>query len=57
MIDTVDRDDLVALIKERLRVKALMIDIMNFKGDDIELYDEMVNIINSRGTYIYALRS
>ncbi|KAF3649828.1 hypothetical protein FXO38_17459 [Capsicum annuum] len=42
IIDIVDKESLTALIEDRLGVDTLEIVTMNFKGDDINEYDEMV---------------
>lgn len=49
IINSLDKDTLVILIKERLRVKALTTVIMNFEGDDINRYDEAVSALASMG--------
>lgn len=56
VIDIVNKDDLVAPIEVRLRVEAFTVVIMNFEGDDIGDYDEIVNTIKVRGLYTYALK-
>lgn len=50
VIDTVDEDELVALTKKRLGVKALAVEIMNFEADNIESYIEMVSALTGRGS-------
>lgn len=43
MIDTVNMDDAVAFIEERLGVEDFAIVILKFETDDIEDYDDMVS--------------
>lgn len=57
VIDTIDKDKLVVPTEERLGVVAIVIVIMNFHSDGIDEYDEMVNTLFGRGSYIYALRN
>lgn len=56
IIDTVDEDDLVTPIKERLRVVAFVIVILNFEGYYIKGYDNIVNTLKYRGSYSYELK-
>lgn len=57
VIDTVNKNEFVPSIEERLRVEALITIIMNFKGDDIEGYYDMVSKIDGRGLYSYTPNS
>lgn len=56
VIDTVEKDALVAPIEERLRFEVLTIVIMNFKGDDINGYEEMVSMLDGRGSHNFAAK-
>lgn len=47
MIDTIDEDALIVPIKERLGVEAVAVIIINFEGDDIDGYDEIVSALVS----------
>lgn len=42
VIDMIDDNALIAPIEERFVVEALATVIMNFEGNDIDMYDEIV---------------
>lgn len=50
MIDSIDDDVVKVPIKKRLRVEALVVDIMNL---DIDEYDEIVNALYGIDSYNY----
>lgn len=56
IIDIVD-EKLLVPIKERFHVEALMIVVMNFEGNDINDYDEMINSLVDIGSFTYGLKS
>lgn len=43
-------------IEKRLGVEMLAVIIINFDSDGIDEFDEMVNVLYSRGSYYYALK-
>lgn len=53
VMDTIDEDELVVFIEERLGVEARVAVIMNFNNDGINEYDEMVNAHFGSGLYTY----
>lgn len=56
MKETINEDNLIAPIEERLSINALASVIRNFESDDIEGYNEIVIIIKRSGSSIYALK-
>lgn len=54
MVDTMEEDTLVEPMKERLSVEALVAAIINFNGDGINVYDDMVGALIWRVSYSYA---
>lgn len=54
VVDTIDEDDLIIYIKERLGIEARTAITMNFDSNGIGKYDEMVSALVSRGSYMYA---
>lgn len=53
VIDIVNKGDLVASIEERLDIKALVIIIINLKGNGIDDYDDIVRSLEGRSSYTY----
>lgn len=58
MVDTINNDvDVVVVpIEEGLGVKAFSTIIINFDGDGIDEYDEMVTTLHGKGSYNYDLK-
>lgn len=56
MIYIVNKDELITLIEERLRVEDLAVIIMNFQSDGIEGYGKMVITLEGKGSYSYILK-
>lgn len=55
MIDTIDEDELVVHIKERLIVEEITSIKMNSYNNNSDEYDEMESTFVCRGAYTYAL--
>lgn len=54
VIDVVDEDYLVAPIKEKLGIEALVPIIVNFDSDGIFQYNDLMSALIGRGSYMYA---
>lgn len=57
IINIINEDVLVALIEDRLGMKALVAIIMNFKGDKLDEYDDILSALTCLGSYIFAPKS
>lgn len=56
VIDNMDEDALVALIKKRLGVEVFTMVIVNLDSDGIDGNDDMVSELDDRGSYSYTLK-
>lgn len=62
VIDTIDFDELVVSIEDRLSIEALTIVIISFDNDNMDKYDEMVralvgigHTLIGRGSHTYQI--